>query len=73
MSDPSQCSSSSSIPSIQWDDDTIRDFASQFVPDDVFGSHKGSDFLAALKGVDRDVTMVAAVAGMHLEEIAALV
>ena len=34
-SDPSQCSGSSSIVSIRWGDDRIRDFTSQFVPDDV--------------------------------------
>jgi hypothetical protein len=36
-----QLNSSSTIPSMWRDDDTIRDFASQFVPDEVFGSDKG--------------------------------
>src|SRR5215510_8246185 len=38
-----------------------------------FTEKEGRDFLAALDGVDRDVSTVAAVTGMRLEEIAALV
>ena len=38
----SQCKSSSTIPSMRWDDDTIRDFASQFVSDEVYGMARPS-------------------------------
>ena len=38
-----------------------------------FTEKEGRDFLAVLEGVDRDVSTVAAVTGMRLEEIAALV